>query len=69
MSEAGSCGQEHACLPACLPAGQTEGLPAHSQPTLSRWRTTTGSEMTMKALGPNSSLNTPPLSMNLQADS
>lgn len=29
------------------------------------WRTTTGSDTTMKALGPNTSLYTPPLSMNL----
>jgi hypothetical protein len=36
--------------------------------TLSRYRTTTGSETTMKALGPNSSLYTPPDSMNLHGD-
>ena len=34
---------------------------------LSRCRTTTGSETTMKAFGPNASLYTPPLSMNLSA--
>ena len=33
--------------------------------TLSRWRTTTGSDTTIKALGPNASLNTGPLSRNL----
>lgn len=37
--------------------------PAHA---FSRWRTTTGSDTTMKALGPNASLKTPPDSMNLQ---
>lgn len=30
-----------------------------------RYRTTTGSETTMKALGPNDSLNMPPCSKNL----
>jgi hypothetical protein len=34
----------------------------------SKCRTTTGSEMTMKALGPKASLNTGPCSMNLQHD-
>ena len=33
--------------------------------TLSRCRTTTGSDTTMKALGPKASLYTPPLSRNL----
>ena len=33
--------------------------------TLKRCRTTTGSDTTMKALGPNASLYTPPLSRNL----
>lgn len=33
--------------------------------TFSKWRTTTGSETTMNALGPNASLYTPPLSRNL----
>ena len=37
----------------------------HNIRTLSRWRTTTGSDTTMNAFGPNSSLNTPPLSINL----
>ena len=34
--------------------------------TFSRCRTTTGSDTTMKALGPKASLYTPPLSRNLQ---
>lgn len=43
------------CAVLCCAAGRT----------LRRYRTTTGSDTTMKALGPNSSLYTPPDSMNL----
>jgi hypothetical protein len=52
--------------PLPLPPGIPPGFIFESWLALRMWRTTTGSDTTMKALGPNTSLNTPPDSRNLR---